>query len=497
MKIRLTHVSLLLLFLLLFTFCDDSLVNPELPDDAAAKKRSKPTANAGVDRSIELPTNSILLDGSLSLKGGYTITEYQWIKLSGPEAFTIVDPSNKTTLVNNLIEGIYTFQLTVIDDHNFRDSDVMLVTVTKNTPQNAPTLTSFSPSSGNIGTTVTLAGTNFGASPGVSFNGTLATVITSSSTSITTTVPSGASTGTISVTSNGIPSTSGSTFNVLSLQTEDLYFHGNMDNVSITVNNSKLIFNGWTDLKNNAYINEFVINNIGGIPYAFQEIRKDPVDATKNVMYAQTVDDDPAVSGTSRAQMTLRFKSGVNLPVYHTSHRMYLNPDIAHMTNYSPAITWFTIFEIWNQHVAAWDGDVAGSARWGLSIQKASGTGQPLYWRIKSETMQPENVKFNKLWSYTNTSVPIPLGKWFTLDLYMKRGEGANGRMTVKITPDGGPTTVLFDIANTTSYPGHPEIQLSSWQPFKLYLDDVYLDWMRANNKKISAFYNDFKWYKN
>jgi hypothetical protein len=79
----------------------------------------------------------------------------------------------------------------------------------------------------------------------------------------------------------------------------------------------------------------------------------------------------------------------------------------------------------------------------------------------------------------------------------MKRGEGSNGKMIISITPDGGPTTVLFDITNTTIYPGHPELQVDSWQPFKLYLDDDYLDWMKANNKTLSIMYNDFKWYEN
>lgn len=93
--------------------------------------------------------------------------------------------------------------------------------------------------------------------------------------------------------------------------------------------------------------------------------------------------------------------------------------------------------------------------------------------------------------------VPIPLGKWFTLDLYMKRGDGSDGRMIIKITPDGEATSTLFDIANSTVYPGHPQIQISTWQPFKIYLDDEYLDWMRSNNKVLAAYYNDYKWYKN
>lgn len=69
-----------------------------------------------------------------------------------------------------------------------------------------PTLTSVSPSSGGIGTAVTLTGANFGATQGssvVSFNGTAATPTAWSATNITAPVPSGATTGPVTVTVGG------------------------------------------------------------------------------------------------------------------------------------------------------------------------------------------------------------------------------------------------------------------------------------------------------
>jgi hypothetical protein len=73
----------------------------------------------------------------------------------------------------------------------------------------SPTITSVSPSSGPTGTAVTITGSNFGATQGsstVMFNGTAATVTSWSATSIGVTVPSGASTGNVVVTVNGIAS---------------------------------------------------------------------------------------------------------------------------------------------------------------------------------------------------------------------------------------------------------------------------------------------------
>jgi gliding motility-associated-like protein len=80
-----------------------------------------------------------------------------------------------------------------------------------------PTITSFTPALGPIGTTVTITGTNFSTIPAsntVRFNGTAAVVSASTATSITTTVPAGATTGTISVTVGGNTATSTTDFTV-------------------------------------------------------------------------------------------------------------------------------------------------------------------------------------------------------------------------------------------------------------------------------------------
>jgi hypothetical protein len=79
----------------------------------------------------------------------------------------------------------------------------------------APTVTSFSPTSGPVGTSVTINGTNFTGVTAVKFNTTAATTYTvNSSVKITATVPSGATTGKISVSNGSGTGTSTSSFTV-------------------------------------------------------------------------------------------------------------------------------------------------------------------------------------------------------------------------------------------------------------------------------------------
>jgi YD repeat-containing protein len=82
---------------------------------------------------------------------------------------------------------------------------------------NAPAVLNFTPQQGPVGTTVTIQGQGFSATPSgntVQFNGTVAIVSTASATTLTATVPAGATTGPISVTVGGVTATTSNSFTV-------------------------------------------------------------------------------------------------------------------------------------------------------------------------------------------------------------------------------------------------------------------------------------------
>lgn len=281
-----------------------------------------------------------------------------------------------------------------------------------------------------------------------------------------------------------------------SIPEPSLFFRGGMDSVTITNVGGTLKFEGWNSLRFHDYVADFDFNNSGGVAYAYQEIVDNPTQAGEKVMHAVVLDDDPNSSSTTRAQITMTIKDGVDLDYHHSSVRMFLDDDVEYLKNYPGNISWFVLFEAWTDRVSAWDGNSAGSARWNLNVAKETGNTQ-LYWVAEAETMQPASAEGQNIWSEQNKPVPIPFNTWFTLDVLIKRGSGNDGRMLIKITPDGEQTKTLFDIRNTTIYPDHPEILLNKWQPFKFYFSDTYLDWMKINNKVLSCYYNDFKWFKN
>jgi len=88
-----------------------------------------PIAVAGPNQTITLPTDSAILDGTLSTDPDGNITDWRWTKISGPAAFSIFNFNTAKTKVSNLAEGIYQFELRVTDAGGLFSLDTMQVIV--------------------------------------------------------------------------------------------------------------------------------------------------------------------------------------------------------------------------------------------------------------------------------------------------------------------------------------------------------------------------------
>ena len=93
-----------------------------------AEPNQPPVARPGDNVSVQLPVNTVTLDGSSSSDPDGIIQSYQWELQSGPGA-TIENPTESKTAVSDLSEGTYVFKLTVTDNDGATDSDTVTVTV--------------------------------------------------------------------------------------------------------------------------------------------------------------------------------------------------------------------------------------------------------------------------------------------------------------------------------------------------------------------------------
>lgn len=88
-----------------------------------------PTANAGNNQTIVLPTSSVALNGSVTAGTGNTVNSTLWTEVSGPNTASIANASILSTTASGLILGTYVFQLKVTNNLGATATSTVTITV--------------------------------------------------------------------------------------------------------------------------------------------------------------------------------------------------------------------------------------------------------------------------------------------------------------------------------------------------------------------------------
>ncbi len=116
-----------------FTSC-----KKETSCEGCKENNKPPTAIAGPDQAITLPTDSVLMDGSVSSDPDGTISAWLWTKISGPVSVSINRSTNSVAIAKNLTGGIYQFELKVTDNGGLSAKDTVQVIVNNLSQPNRP-----------------------------------------------------------------------------------------------------------------------------------------------------------------------------------------------------------------------------------------------------------------------------------------------------------------------------------------------------------------------
>jgi len=191
-------------------------------------------------------------------------------------------------------------------------TDIYILKYTQGPALPAPTITSFEPLNGSPGTIITILGTNFDPVPSnnsVLFNGTPAQVISSTSTSITTTVPSGASDGQISIIANcivvnstddfitGEPSNGLVVYNAISPDSDNKNDIFRLENIETYTANKVTIYNRWGDIV-------YSISNYNNTDRVFKGVSSSGGDLPSGIYYYKI--EFPAGLKTRTGYLSLR-----------------------------------------------------------------------------------------------------------------------------------------------------------------------------------------------
>ncbi|WP_020529642.1 PKD domain-containing protein [Flexithrix dorotheae] len=91
--------------------------------------KKDPTADAGPDLNISLPTDQVTITGKGLDPDGGTV-KFAWSQISGPNNATLIGKNASLVVASNLYEGTYKFKLMVEDDEGTTAYDSMMVVVT-------------------------------------------------------------------------------------------------------------------------------------------------------------------------------------------------------------------------------------------------------------------------------------------------------------------------------------------------------------------------------
>ena len=131
----------------------EGLYVSEVPQDIFGRKRSSPptigavelteettnqppTANAGSDRTVTLPRESVTFQG-LAFDTDGRFVAFRWEKVSGPEV-TLLQANTAVLVVKDLTPGEYVFRFSATDNDGATASDEVMLTVKGGEPANQP-----------------------------------------------------------------------------------------------------------------------------------------------------------------------------------------------------------------------------------------------------------------------------------------------------------------------------------------------------------------------
>ncbi len=103
-----------------------------------------PTANAGKDINIQLPTSTDITISGSGIDPDGNIVSFQWTQVSGPAQLSLTGAKSKQVVVNELIAGTYNLKLTVTDNDGATASDNVKIIVTE-IPNESPVVDAGNP----------------------------------------------------------------------------------------------------------------------------------------------------------------------------------------------------------------------------------------------------------------------------------------------------------------------------------------------------------------
>jgi len=230
---------------------------------------------------------------------------------------------------------------------------------------------------------------------------------------------------------------------------------------------------------------------------AYARIVADPTGAGRgNVLkYWMRNAVSSASHGGTKGRIQARFSGLANdLDSLYLRYLMYIDRDFQRAEALSSPITFLNLGEYWHGGRQ----NVEHPFRIGFMLNKASGSGSPLYFACEATDAVRRSdgsyTEWTHVWSRQNTTFRVPFNQWATVEVFYTMGNNSTGRFSVYMTPPGGPKVTLCDARTWTYSPDDPSpaFGLRFIEPLKLYTADEVINAIRGpRNDHAAILYFD------
>ncbi len=269
--------------------------------------------------------------------------------------------------------------------------------------------------------------------------------------------------------------------------------YGAVNNKITGTDNTLPGLNDWDEIEERISNSHITINYTGGdSTRRYARIIPEPGNPSNKVFQFWLNDSWLASENQQKARVQVDWygiKEGYR--EFYQSVRVFLTNDFNALKKFPKRISWLTLSEFWNNEW--WVKGEPHGFRITLGIGKPASNESELNFILNAEDAGQKEV-----WRGDNTNVKVPVGKWFTMEYYIKQGGKEEGRFYMAITPDGGSRQVVFDITNYTHNTKDPAPNgFTGYNPMKLYTSKEIVSFMKADNKTLEVYWDDFKLWKN
>ena len=271
----------------------------------------------------------------------------------------------------------------------------------------------------------------------------------------------------------------------------------NNDSDIIGTDSSVAAPNDWIrDLDNHPNIGNFNIQYEGGdSTMRYARIIPEPKNPKNHVLHFWL--NNANVHDTKgRIQGNLYGNTGIK--EFYQSVRVFLPDDFNAVKEYPREIHWLTIAEFWNN--ITWSQNIPYRFRITLGIGKPVPGKSDLFFILDAEDCElfaDGKQKYTTVWAESNKTIKVPIGSWFTMDLYYKEGNDETGRFFMSIKPEKAQKKTVFNLKKITHNTQDPNPDgISDFNPMKLYTSGDLIRYMAGRQKSLQIYWDDFKLWK-